>query len=343
MEPDNVLKFEYKELVRFTDNFSDSNYIGRFQFGKIYRGVFGEVYPIYMLVKMWEVPEIYNYKPGDDKVRLMEEVVLLRHEVVIKHPCMVKLYGYCFDDEHLGVIYSLKPFDSIYNLIPRDSFTWLQRIKSAFGLASLLKFLHAKNSTSYYAPFVVQNLDAAHIVLDEDYNPRLCDFGLICGGIFPDRRSYSGPLGCYGYIDVCASNTYDCSNKKDVFAFGVILLSLISKRVYTEEDRQSGFPTVYEWALGQCQAFESYSEMKDAKFSLVHKSMAYESEFCGKDGHKITMIALECVNRVQSERPAMKQVFRSLRKLEVVKNNADFVGANNKLLLRPCEITKNSC
>ncbi|XP_012830658.1 PREDICTED: probable receptor-like protein kinase At5g56460 [Erythranthe guttata] len=343
MQPDHVRRFEYEELVGFTDNFSESNYIGRFQFGKIYRAVLGKTCPTKLLVKIWEVPEIYSFKPVDNKIRLMEEVILLRHEVVIKHPCMVKMYGYCFDDEHLGAVYLLNPFDSIFNLISKDSYTWLQRIKAVFGLASVLKFLHAKYPTSYFTPFVVQNLDPAHIVIEEDYNPRLCDFGLMCGGILPNRRSYSGPLGCYGYIDVSASSQDDCSNKKDVFAFGVILLSLISKRVYTEEDRQSGLPTVYEWALGQCQAFESYSEMRDAKFSLVHKSMASESEFCGEDGHKITMIALECVNGVQSERPAMKQVFRALRKLEVVKDNAEFIGANNKMLLRPWEITKKSC
>ncbi|KAL8028747.1 hypothetical protein ABFX02_14G181000 [Erythranthe guttata] len=340
MEPENFRRIEYEDLVECTDTLGESNYIGRFQFGKMYRGVLGTFEPINLLVKIWEVPEIYNYKPGDHNIRLMEELVLLRHEKVIKHPCMVKLYAFCSDGEHISVAYLLKPFGSLFNLIPKDSFTWLQRIKTAFGLASLLKFLHVGNPSSYYPPFVVQNLDPAHIVLDQDYTPRLCDFGLVCGGFFPDRRSYSGPLGCYGYIDVSASNQGDCSIKKDVFAFGVILLSLISKRVYTEEDRQSGLTTVYEWASGQCEAFESYSEMRDAKFSLVHKSTASESEFCGDDGHKITMIALECVNRVQSERPAMKQVFRALRKLEVVKNYADFIGANNKMLLRPCENTK---
>ncbi|KAL7126300.1 hypothetical protein ABFS83_14G176900 [Erythranthe nasuta] len=342
MEPFNVMRLKYKDLAAYTDNFSERNYIGRFQFGKLYRGSFGRRF---VIVKIWEVPEIYDCEPGDNQVRLMEENILLRHEILIKHPCMVKLYGYCSDGGHLGAVYEFKAADSVLNLIPKDSFTWLQRIKTAFQLASLLKFLHSGNPSAFFEPYIVQNLDAAHIVLDEDCNAKLCDFAQMIGGILPDTGICSCPsaVGCYGYIDIGAHSEDECSNKQDVFAFGVILLSLISKRVYTDEDRQSGLPTVYEWASGQCEAFESYSEMRDAKFSLVHKSIAAESEFCGDDGHKVTMIALECVNRVQSERPKMKQVFRGLRKLEVVKKNADFIGANNKLLLRPCENTKNSC
>lgn len=40
----------------------------------------------------------------------------------------------------------------------------------------------------------------------QEYNPKLCDFGLITGGIFPDRTIYKGhPVsGCYGYIDLSA-------------------------------------------------------------------------------------------------------------------------------------------
>ncbi|KAI3469047.1 hypothetical protein Pfo_025710 [Paulownia fortunei] len=318
MEPINVQKLKYKKLVSYTDNFCESNYIGLYL---NFRGT------RYMMVKIWEVPLIYNYKPGDNQLRLME-IILLRHEMLINHPGMVKLYGYCCEGEHLGVVYEFKPFDLVFNLIPKDGFTWLQRIEAAFGLASLLKFLHA----GFYKPFIVQNLDAAHIVLDE-----LCDFGLISGGIFPDRRTYSGHhvIGCYGYIDIGASSKGHCSNKQDVFAFGVILLSLISQRVYTEEDRQAGVPFVYKWALRESEAFESDSDMENTQFSLVHKSQAAESDFCPADGHKITMLALECVNGVEYARPTMKQVVRSLLKLEVVKQHADFLGVNK--LLHPCE------
>lgn len=101
---------------------------------------------------------------------------------------------------------------------------------------------------------------------------------------------------------------------------GVILLSLISKRVCTDEDR------LYEWAVAEYEVFESDSDIKHTEFSLVHKSLAAERGFCRADGHKITMLALRCVNGVEHDRPTMKQVDRSLLKLEVVKQYSDFLG-----------------
>lgn len=43
----------------------------------------------------------------------------------------------------------------------------------------------------------------------QDYNPKLCDFGSTRGGIFPNKRTYSGHdiLGCYGCTDIAVFNT----------------------------------------------------------------------------------------------------------------------------------------
>ncbi|EYU42131.1 hypothetical protein MIMGU_mgv11b022099mg [Erythranthe guttata] len=157
----------------------------------------------------------------------------------------------------------------------------------------------------------------------QDYNPKLCDFGCTSGGIFPNKKTYSGhnSLSCYGCIDIALCSTGDWSIKQDVFAFGVILLSLISKRVYTDEDEDSeaGAPFVFEWAFTEYEeALESKSDVKETEFSLVHKSLADEDDFCRDDGHKITMLALECVNGDENQRPMMKQVVKSLLKLELI-------------------------
>ncbi|EYU42130.1 hypothetical protein MIMGU_mgv1a019652mg, partial [Erythranthe guttata] len=130
-------------MVLLTDNFSESNCIGNFQFGKLYYAKI--VYPgitAYFMVKKWEVPENCDYDPGDNDLRLMDEMILLRHEMFINHPGMLKLYGFCFDRGLIGAVYEFKPFDSLFNLIPKDGFTWLQRIKAALGLASVVRYLH---------------------------------------------------------------------------------------------------------------------------------------------------------------------------------------------------------
>ncbi|KAK6144805.1 hypothetical protein DH2020_021625 [Rehmannia glutinosa] len=292
-----TLSLSYEELACYTNNFCESNYLGHFN---------------------------------------LENFTVERLSVLNGHS-MAKLYGYCFEDDHLGVVYDFKPFVSLFNLIPEAGFTWLQRIKVALEFASLLKFLHTVKCSSY-KPFIVRNLDCAHLVLDEDYIPKLCDFGLITGGIFPDRTIYTGHhvLGSYGYIDCSTIFSGVFSDKQDVYAFGTIFLSLISKRVYTEEDRQNSAPCRVVWAWESFYADDdSETEVKKPKFSLVHQSLVAESDYDPADGHKITMLAMECTDNDVSVRPTMKQVVRSLLKLKVVKKNADFFGVNK--VLRSCE------
>lgn len=122
---------------------------------------------------------------------------------------------------------------------------------------------------------------------------------------------------------------------QDVFAFGSILLSLISKRLFTEEERQAFGPTVPRWAWAELLAYEdSETGLKRPKFSLVHQSLAADPDFIAADGHKITALALDCTKGDLDERPNIKQVLRYLLKLKVVKKNADFLGVD-KLLSSP--------
>ncbi|XP_012830657.1 PREDICTED: probable receptor-like protein kinase At5g15080 [Erythranthe guttata] len=304
------------------------------------------------MVKIWEDSEIYCYKPGDNESRILDEVILLRHHLVINHPNMIKLYGFCYEvGRHLGVVYDFNPFDSVYNLVLKDDFTWLQRINVLVQFASLLGFLHTIKSP--YKPLTLRNLDCAHIVLDKDYNPKLCDFGLVTGGIFPDRAKYKcrRVIGSYGYMDVGAWLEDHAPDKPDVFAFGNILLSLISKRVFTEQDRQNLSPYVFKWAYTKFLEYkygpDSDSEKDDSdrdsskkhdsnrdlknddsdrdskkpKFSLFHQSLAEEPDFDPSDGPKITALGMDCTHDDFGKRPTMKQVLSFLLNLEVVKKN----------------------
>ncbi|KAG8387130.1 hypothetical protein BUALT_Bualt03G0221300 [Buddleja alternifolia] len=307
MTAGDYVQLSYKELECYTDSFSERSYLGHFQFGKLYHGKINCLgWTQHVLVKIWEVPEIYNYFDGDNELRLIDELILLSHEKLTTHPGMVKLYGYCLEGDHLGVVYDFKPFDSVYNLIPK-----------------------------------VRNLDAAHLVLDEDYNPKICDFGLITGGVFPNRTIFKHHhvIGCYGYIDSCAFYAGDFSDKIDVFGFGAILLSLIMKRVYTEEERLRSAPFVFKLALNEYEEYEygseSETEVNRPKFSVVHQSLAAEPGYCPDDGHKLSMMGVECVIGLGSERPNMKQILNSMLKLNVVKEHADYLGVNDAI--RSCE------
>ncbi|KAG8386880.1 hypothetical protein BUALT_Bualt03G0194900 [Buddleja alternifolia] len=119
----------------------------------------------------------------------MREVVFLRNEELKCLPAAPKLLGYVCDGEHLGVVYLLKAISTVRTQLDKDEFNWLRRIKGGLWFARLVKFFHSP--TMPFGPFLVHNIDATHILLDEDYIPKLFDFSWMTGGgIFPRESEH---------------------------------------------------------------------------------------------------------------------------------------------------------
>ncbi|KDP24121.1 hypothetical protein JCGZ_25778 [Jatropha curcas] len=150
----------------FTNGFSEGNLMWKFQFGKLF---WGKINERKVIVKIWEYPEMYKVFEGDNEGRVRDEIELLQHPKLIGHPNLVKLVGYCYDEQQLGTVYDLDPLGSVYELAPKGCFTWLHRIKVAYEFACLLKFLHIRNPP--YESCLVRSIDAAHIMLDKEYTP----------------------------------------------------------------------------------------------------------------------------------------------------------------------------
>ncbi|XP_047334132.1 G-type lectin S-receptor-like serine/threonine-protein kinase B120 [Impatiens glandulifera] len=295
-------------LKRYTNNFSEENYIGRFQFGKIFRGLF-ECYlkgPMFVTVKIWDEDQ----NPQHNLLRLGDEILLLHHEKYTCHPGMVRMYGYCTEDKHVAIVIFLKPMNSIRNLLSRGDFLWLYRIKAAYGVASLLKFLH--DVSHHMDPFIIRNLDAAHILLDEEYNSKLIDFGLITGGIFPNRPTYAvkSSFECNDRVFPAYDRSGTWTTKSDVYSFGVLLLCLISKRNVMEP-----LFSYDGWSLTS----------NDIKKILVHKSLQNDSTFNHVDGQIVKRLIVQCVHTNPACRPNMSQVIEVLDKLNVVERYKYFI------------------
>lgn len=331
----NPFELFYRHFKSFTNEFSEENFIGNFQFGKVYRGIWkdgvgkdfgrkkGE--DMEVVVKLWEDPLIYEVCPGDTKERLRDEIrlcYLMRRD---QHPNVATMIAYKTFRDFCACIYDIKPLDTLHNLIPKESFTWLQRTKVAFGLASALDYMHFFLDLSYnferQIPYLIRNLGAAHIMIDKDHNPVLFDFSMISGGKVTDRKDLLNQYvhGCYGYIDPSLAQC-GWSEKSDVFAYGVVLLGLIMKTVYTDEDRKNHLPFVYELAHDKLK-----SELSS---SLVHQSLEEEHFFNPMDGILLTKLAMQCVDHDPQKRPSMKQVVKSLRELCIFIHHSDSFRVN---------------
>ncbi|KAA8536380.1 hypothetical protein F0562_028858 [Nyssa sinensis] len=245
-----ALELTTDHLVLYTDGFDQKNFLGDTQFGKLYRGIIprgsNQEEAQAVTVKIWVDHKIFERVLNSHvkNSRLAEEAYFLQHPSVKNHPNLVKLIGYSGKGEPIGVVYDLDPRDTLHNLLVEDTFTWLQRIKVALGFARLIEFFH-----DHDFPYIVRNIDAAHIMIDQDANPILFDVGMLTGGIMGDktREPYQKIWGSVGYTDYhLASVGGGWSVARDVYSYGVVLVSLIAKRVV--DKARAHLTSVGKWA-----------------------------------------------------------------------------------------------
>uniref|UniRef100_A0A2P2JND2 Protein kinase domain-containing protein n=1 Tax=Rhizophora mucronata TaxID=61149 RepID=A0A2P2JND2_RHIMU len=97
-------------------------------------------------------------------------------------------------------------------------------MKVAFEMARLLELMHS--STDHLLPYSVQNMDAKHIMLNQDCNSYLFDLSMISGGILTDERMILDFVTCcIGYVDpYFAREGIGWSKMNDVCALAVCYL-----------------------------------------------------------------------------------------------------------------------
>ena len=119
----------------------------------------------------------------------------------------------------------------------KEPLDWNTRIKIAAGAARGLEHLHCEAKP----PVIYRDLKSANILLDEDFNPKLSDFGLAKLGPDGDKTHVSTRvMGTYGYCAPDYAMSGKLSTKADIFSFGVVLLELITGRKAFDITKQRG-------------------------------------------------------------------------------------------------------
>ncbi|KAE8680454.1 Protein kinase APK1B [Hibiscus syriacus] len=235
------------------------------------------------------------------------------------HPNLVKLIGYCLEDEHRLLVYEFMPRGSLENhLFRRGSYfqplSWTLRLKVALGAAKGLAFLHSTETKVIYRDFKTSN-----ILLDSNYNAKLSDFGLAKDGPTGDKSHVSTRvMGTYGYAAPEYLATGHLSAMSDVYSFGVVLLEMLSSRRAIDKNRPSGEQKLVEWA-------KPYLANKRKVFRVLDNRL--EGQFSMEGAFKAAALALRCLSIDPKFRPNMNEVVTTLQLL-MESNDSD--GNQNK-------------
>ncbi|WJX63129.1 hypothetical protein P8452_48051 [Trifolium repens] len=284
--------FDLTTISNATNNFSIDNKLGEGGFGPVYKGTLqdGQVIAVKRLSR----------NSGQGSTEFKNEVILCTK---LQHRNLVKVIGCCIEGEEKMLLYEYMPNRSLDSFLfdPDQSkfIGWSMRFNILNAIGRGLLYLHQDSILR----IIHRDLKASNILLDNDMNPKISDFGMarMFGGDQIEGKT-SRIVGTYGYMapEYVIHGLF--SIKSDVFCFGVLLLEIISGKknralTYHEHDHNLIW---HAWRLW--------------KQDIAHELI----DVCLKDSYSLPealrciQVGLLCVQHVPDDRPNMTNVLMML-------------------------------
>ncbi|XP_059632620.1 receptor-like cytosolic serine/threonine-protein kinase RBK2 isoform X2 [Cornus florida] len=279
--------FLLSELQTATNNFSRENLIGEGGYSEVYKGHLqdGQLVAIKRLIR------------GAPEAMTAEFLSELGISVHVNHPNVANIIGYGVEGG-MHLVLPLSPHGSLASLLTgaKEKLKWSIRYKIALGTAEGLSYLHEECRRR----IIHRDIKAANILLTEDFEPQISDFGL--AKWLPDQWTHltiSQFEGTFGYLPPEFFMHGLVDEKTDVYSYGVLLLELITGRLALDKSHQS----LLIWA----RPMVAKNDIRE----LVDPSLdgAYDSE----QMNQMILIASQCIHRSSIERPQMSKALRMLK------------------------------
>ncbi|KAK1375152.1 putative serine/threonine-protein kinase PBL23 [Heracleum sosnowskyi] len=266
--------YTFRELAAATQNFHHDLLVGEGGFGRVYKGRITSTNEI-VAVKQLD----RNGYQGNRE--FLAEVLTLS---IVHHPNLVNLLGYCADGQQRILVYEYMPNGSLENHLLEISterpppLDWYTRMKIAKGAAQGLEYLHDTASPS----IIYRDFKAANILLDNNFNPKLSDFGL-------------AKLG-------------QLTPKSDVYSFGVVFLEIISGKRAIDPTKPTEQQSLVTWAT---PLFKDKRKFKSIADPLL------QDKYPVKGLYQALAIASMCLQEEAKTRPLISDVVTALEYLSM--------------------------
>ncbi|KAL5166859.1 putative serine/threonine-protein kinase PBL8 [Glycine soja] len=297
-----VIAFTLYELETITKSFRGDYILGEGGFGTVYKGYIDENVRV-GLKSLPVAVKVLNKEGLQGHREWLTEVNFLGQ---LRHPNLVKLIGYCCEDDHRLLVYEFMFRGSLENHLFRKAtvpLSWATRMMIALGAAKGLAFLHNAERPVIYRDFKTSN-----ILLDSDYTAKLSDFGLAKAGPQGDETHVSTRvMGTYGYAAPEYVMTGHLTARSDVYSFGVVLLELLTGRKSVDKTRPGKEQSLVDWAR---------PKLNDKRKLLQIIDPRLENQYSVRAAQKACSLAYYCLSQNPKARPLMSDVVETLEPLQ---------------------------
>ncbi|KFK30195.1 hypothetical protein AALP_AA7G230500 [Arabis alpina] len=321
LETPHLKVYSFMELKTATKNFKPDSMLGQGGFGKVYRGWVDTktLAPSKVGSGMIVAVKRLNSDSFQGFAEWRSEVNFLG---MLSHPNLVKLLGYCREDKELLLVYEFMPKGSLETHLFRrnESFPWDLRIKILIGAARGLAYLHGSQREVIYRDF-----KASNILLDSKYDAKISDFGLAKLGPSQEKSHVTTRvMGTQGYAAPEYMATGHLYVKSDVYAFGVVLLEVMTGLRAHDPRRPNGQESLVDWLRPELSCKYKVKRIMD---------QGIKGQYTSKVANEMARITLSCIEPEPKNRPHMKEVLdvlEQIRKLNVVPDTKSAVASPSR-------------
>ncbi|KAI7738409.1 hypothetical protein M8C21_021539 [Ambrosia artemisiifolia] len=292
-----VSKMRLSDLMKATNSFSKENIIGSGRTGSLYKATLEDGTSL-MIKRLHDTQH--------SEKEFASEMATLGN---VKHRNLVPLLGFCVTKQERFLVYKYMSNGTLHdNLHPvgdnPSRMEWWVRLKVAVGAAKGFAWLHHNCNPR----ILHRNISSKCILLDQEFEPKISDFGLarLMNPVDTHLSTFvNGEFGDIGYVAPEYASTLVATPKGDVYSFGVVLLELVTgeKPTHVSKAPETFKGNLVEW-ISDLSAQSKLHDTIDE--SLVGKG--YDSEV-----FQVLKIACSCVLPAHKERPSMFEVYQFLR------------------------------
>ncbi|XP_017250272.1 probable leucine-rich repeat receptor-like serine/threonine-protein kinase At3g14840 isoform X1 [Daucus carota subsp. sativus] len=285
--------FTFQQIKAATDDFAAANKIGEGGFGSVYKGILldGTTIAVKQL----------SSKSNQGSREFVNEIGMISG---LRHSNLVKLHGCCTERKQMLLVYEFMENNSLARALfgPEElrlNLDWPTRQKICIGIAKGLVYLHEESILK----IVHRDIKANNILLDNDLNPKISDFGLAKLDEEENTHITTRVAGTIGYMAPEYALWGYLTDKADVYSFGIVALEIVAGKNNMRYRPNENYVCLLDWALNVHQ--------NGNLMELVDPQLC--SNYNKEEAMRMIRVALLCTNSSPALRPTMSSVVSMLK------------------------------